>query len=102
MSHGLMWQVNYTYSECLDTFSNGGLQFFNSGSTFRPLPNSNMSRYYGNCDYDVTHSLNGWYLYELPIHPKRTWVDLKAGRWQVSGTVCARGGFPFSVFSIGL
>ena len=100
MSHGLMFQMNYTYSHCLDTTSNGGFQAFNVASGVAPLPGL-LKRYYGNCDYDIRHSLNGWYLYELPLHPTRAWLNNLMGGWQVSGTVFVRGGFPFSVFSSG-
>src|SRR5260370_11460737 len=68
ISHGLTVQLNYTYSHCLDTGSNGGFFSFsaaslNSGSFL--LSPVNVKRYYGNCDYDVRHSLNGSYVYEL-------------------------------------
>ncbi len=100
MSHGLSLSVNYTYSHCLDTGSNGGFQFFNAGS-IGPVLGGNLKRYYGNCDYDVRHSLNAWYMYEMPVHPRRAWLNNTIGGWQVSGTVFVRGGFPFSVFSSG-
>src|SRR5882724_2166537 len=100
MRHGLALQLNYTYSHCLDTVSNGGLFAFNTPSNSVPL-GGNLRRYYGNCDFDVTHSLNGWYVYELPVHPKRAWLDDVIGGWQVSGVVFLRGGFPLSVYSGG-
>ncbi len=101
MSHGLSLQLNYTYSHCLDTTSNGGDLIFNETGG-AALLSRNLGRYYGNCDYDARHSLNGWYLYELPLHPKRGWLDSVIGGWQVSGTVFLRGGFPVSVYSGGL
>jgi len=100
MSHGLSFQMNYTYSHCLDTGSNGGIVAFNGVSGVAPLPND-LRRYYGNCDFDVRHSLNGSYLYEIPLHPKPRWADAAVGGWQVSGTVFVRGGFPFSVINSG-
>src|SRR5260370_28122471 len=103
MSHGLTLQTNYTYSHCLDTVSNGGYQPFNSasaGGSLLLLP-VNLSRYYGNCDYDVRHSVNGSYLYELPLHPRQAWLGYAIGGWQVSGTIFLRGGFPISVYSGG-
>jgi len=100
MSHGLSFQLNYTYSHCLDAVSNGGILGFNTASSINIL-SGNLKRYYGNCDYDVRHSVNGSYLYELPLHPKRAWLNYAIGGWQVSGTVFLRGGFPFSVLSNG-
>jgi len=100
VSHGLTFQMNYTYSHCLDTYSNGGFQAFNANSGGSYLPVS-LRHYYGNCDYDVRHSLNGWYLYELPLHPKKAWLDYAVGGWQISGTLFLRGGLPLTVFSSG-
>lgn len=100
-SHGLTFLVNYSYSHCLDTVSNGGLTDFTAGpANFAILP-VNLKHYYGNCDYDVRHSLNGSYLYELPMHSRRAWLAYAIGGWQVSGTIFLRGGFPVSVFSNG-
>ncbi len=97
MSRGLSFQANYTYSHCLDEVSNGGLQF-NAASSIGPLTES-LKRLYGNCDYDVRHSLNGSYIYELPLHPRKAWLNNLIGGWQISGTLFLRGGFPVSVRS---
>ncbi len=102
MSQGLAFQANYTYSHCLDTFSNGGFLAFNAGSAGGNLLPVNPKHYYGNCDYDVRHSMNGSYLYELPLHPRAAWLNYAIGEWQVSGTVFLRGGFPITVFSNGV
>lgn len=99
MSHGLLFQVNYTYSHCLDDTSNGGFYPFSSGTISGAILPVNLKHYYGNCDYDVRHSLNGSYIYELPLHPRRAWLGYAIGGWQVSGTVFLRGGFPVSVYS---
>jgi hypothetical protein len=100
VGHGLSFQLNYTYSHCLDTVSNDGFQQFNAVSLLNTL-SANLRRYYGNCDYDVTHSVNGSYIYDLPLHPSKRWLDYTIGGWQVSGTVFLRGGFPTSVESSG-
>jgi len=102
MGRGLSFRLNYTYSHCLDTVSNGGSQQYNGGSVGGNLFPGGLSRNYGNCDYDVRHSLNGWYLYELPVHAKRVWLNNIIGGWQVSGTLFLRDGFPFSVLSQGI
>jgi hypothetical protein len=101
VSHGLSFQINYTYSHCLDTFSNGAWSGFNFNSTGAGNLPVSLKHYYGNCDYDVRHSINGSYLYELPLHPRRAWLGYAIGGWSVSGTMFLRGGFPFSVFSGG-
>ncbi len=38
MSHGLQAQLNYTWSHCLDTVSNGGFLQFSAGAVLSPLP----------------------------------------------------------------
>jgi hypothetical protein len=38
LSHGLQGQVNYTWSHCLDTVSNGGFLQFSAGGILSPLP----------------------------------------------------------------
>jgi hypothetical protein len=101
MSHGLQFALNYTYSHCTDEISNGGIFGFGGPSNIlSPLPGE-LRRDHGNCDYDIRHALNGNYIYQLPFHSSRGWVNHVVGGWQVSGTVFARGGFPFSVASAG-
>jgi len=98
LSHGLALQLNYTYSHCLDATSNNGDVQFNL-QDISSAPPGPLSAFHGNCDYDVRHSLNGWYIYALPFHSVRSWVDNIIGGWQVSGTVYLRGGLPFTVLS---
>jgi hypothetical protein len=101
ISHGLAFQVNYTYSHCLDYISNGGVSIFNVATNFNTY-NGELKRLYGDCDFDVRHSLNGSYLYQLPFHSSRGWLNQIIGGWQISGTAYVRGGFPLSVFSAAL
>lgn len=98
MSHGLAFQINYTYSHCIDFTSNGGQLGFNDN--FSPVvPPSGIRGLRGSCDYDVRHSMNASYIYELPFNSRRPWVAQIVHGWQLAGTVFVRGGFPFSVFS---
>ena len=101
MSHGLAFQANYTYSHCLDYITNGGVSIFNAATNFNTY-NGELKRLYGSCDFDVRHSLNGSYIYQLPFHASRGWLNQIVGGWQVSGTAYVRGGFPLSVFSASL
>jgi len=66
LSHGLQGQINYTWSRCMDTVSNGGFLSFSAGGILSPLP-GNLARDYGPCDYDIRHNLNAQYVYQLPI-----------------------------------
>jgi hypothetical protein len=96
-------QVNYAFGHALDEISNGGLFPFTGGSSFSSiyLPDAkNLRRGYGPAEYDVRHSLNANYVWELPIRAAlggRGPVSLVTG-WQVSGTAFFHTGFPYSVF----
>jgi hypothetical protein len=91
-------QANYTFSHCLDEISNGGLLPFSTLGIIAPLP-GNLSREYGNCDYDIRHNLSGFAVYELPFHSNRAFLNRTFGGWQLSQTVFLHSGVPFSVLS---
>ena len=95
-----LFQINYTFGHALDEISNGGLFNFNSGDGFGLQGTKNLRRNYGPAEYDVRHSLNATYVWELPLkaalggHGPNSLVT----GWQVSGTLFVRSGFPYSVF----
>jgi len=85
--------VNYTYSHALDEISNGGFNAFGLTSILNPVVNGNLRAFnYGNADYDTRHYLSANYVYELPKGP----TPLLKG-WQLSGTMFARAGLPYSI-----
>lgn len=96
MDHGLQFRMNYTWGHCLDTVSNGGLIGF-GGRTIGRFPTGDLGRYYGNCDYDIRHSLNGFYTWQLPFHFRERHVNEMVRDWQVSGSVILHTGLPLSV-----
>ncbi len=98
LGHGFQGQVNYTWSRCMDTVSNGGFLQFSSGAVLSPLP-GNLRRDYGPCDYDIRHNLNGQYVYELPVRVHERRLGHALNGWQVSGTAFWHSGIPFSVLS---
>jgi len=98
MSHGLQGQVNYTWSHCLDTVSNGGFLQFSAGGILSPLPGE-LARDYGNCDYDIRHNVTAQYTYQLPIKIQNHFFGHALNGWQVSGTAFWHSGVPFSVLS---
>jgi hypothetical protein len=98
MGHGLQGQVNYTWSHCLDTVSNGGFLQFSSGGILSPLPGE-LHRDYGNCDYDIRHNLTGQYVYQLPLKVRSSALGYALNGWQLSGTAFWHSGVPFSVLS---
>ncbi|MGA9307989.1 MAG: carboxypeptidase-like regulatory domain-containing protein [Candidatus Sulfotelmatobacter sp.] len=98
LSHGLQGQVNYTWSRCMDTVSNGGFLPFSAGGILSPLP-GDLSRDYGPCDYDIRHNLNAQYVYQLPIRVHSRSLGYVLNGWQISGTAFWHSGVPFSVLS---
>lgn len=102
--------ANYTWSHALDEISNGGFSplaytsFFSTNtSPIFPQDPNNLRGMYGNADYDVRHYFSLQYLWELPI--KRLTFGhgptaLVRG-WNVSGTLMARTGLPFTVVDEG-
>ena len=95
---GLMGQINYTWSRCMDTVSNGGFLQFSAGGILSPLP-GNLVRDYGPCDYDIRKNLNAQYVYQLTVKVRSKTLGYALNGWQVSGTVFWHSGIPFSVLS---
>ncbi len=95
-----LFQANYTYGNTLDEVSNGGDISFTGGSFRSPQDYAHLREAYGPAEYDVRHSFNANYLWELPIkailrgHGAASLVN----GWQVSGTIFSRTGFPYTVF----
>lgn len=98
LSHGLQGQVNYTFSRCMDTVSNGGFLQFSAGGILSPLPGE-LARDYGPCDYDIRHNLNAQYVYQLPVKVRNHTLGYALNGWQISGTLFWHSGIPFSVLS---
>jgi Carboxypeptidase regulatory-like domain len=99
MSHGLQLLMNYTWSHCLDTVSNGGYFSF-SGQILRQLPGQ-LRRFYGPCDYDIRHTLNGFYIYQLPFRSRERLLNHVVNGWQVSGSLILQTGAPTLVWGSG-
>ncbi|HEY6337507.1 MAG TPA: carboxypeptidase-like regulatory domain-containing protein [Candidatus Sulfotelmatobacter sp.] len=105
-SRGLQMQVNYTWSHALDEVSNGGFNQFIAGngavgrvgSLQNPININNIRQYnYGSADYDTRQYLSANYVYEIPKGPT---AALKG--WQLSGTLFARSGLPYTVVNTGV
>jgi hypothetical protein len=93
-------QLNYTYGHALDEVSNGGLFGFAQGSSLFPQEPNNLRGAYGPAEYDVRHSFNANYVWELPLKTvlRSHGLDLLVNGWQVSGAIFARTGLPYTVF----
>jgi hypothetical protein len=98
-SQGLL-QLNYTYGHAFDEVSNGGLLNFTLYATGTPQNPRDLRDAYGSADYDVRHSFNASYVWELPLkeamggHGPNSLVN----GWQVSGTFFVHTGFPYTVY----
>ena len=102
-------QINYTWSHAMDDSSNGGDPFVTYETTQYLAPNTSVTfpedpyhpkKYnYGNADYDVRNYLSADYVWTLPIRRMlmgHGWARLVDG-WQVSGTLFARSGTPYTL-----
>ena len=98
IGHGLMGQINYTWSRCMDTVSNGGFLQFSAGGILSPLP-GDLARDRGPCDYDIRHNFNAQYVYRFPAKVRNRFLGYALNGWQVSGTAFWHSGIPFSVLS---
>jgi hypothetical protein len=94
-----LFQGNYTYGHALDEVSDGGILPFTSVSVLSPQDPNNLRGAYGPAEYDVRHSFNANYVWEIPAKAalKERGLDLLVDGWQVSGTIFARTGFPYTV-----
>jgi hypothetical protein len=80
-------QVNYTYGHALDEVSNGGGLSFTVASSLFPQDPSNLRGAYGPAEYDVRHSMNANYVWELPLKSvlRGHGPNALVNGWQVSG-----------------
>jgi hypothetical protein len=94
-----LFQANYMYSHGLDEVSNGGLGQFAFGSALFPQDANNLRGSYGPADYDVRHSFNANYVWEVPLKKalRGHGSDNIVNGWQISGTIFARTGLPYTV-----
>ncbi|HEX3942173.1 MAG TPA: carboxypeptidase-like regulatory domain-containing protein [Acidobacteriaceae bacterium] len=95
---GLTLRGNYTLSHCLDEVSNGGLLSFSTQGILSPLAGE-LSRNYGNCDYDARHNISAFGLYQIPFHSHHAWLRRLFGGYSYSQTAFFHTGLPFTVLS---
>jgi hypothetical protein len=104
-SHGLQFDVSYTFSKTIDMGSDTEANNFSSGNNFGFIANTwkpGLNR--AVADFDVHHLVTGDFVYQLPFgHGKQylatssTLTNLLIGGWQLSGIVRATSGLPFSL-----
>jgi hypothetical protein len=95
-SHGLQYEVAYTFAHALDNASSASLGSVNNGD-FRDQTNPNLE--YSNADFDVRHRFVFSYTYDLPFGRGRMlaknasgFVNQILGNWQMNGVFSAATG----------
>jgi hypothetical protein len=97
-----LFQANYTYGHALDENSSSGIFIFTAASLTAPQDPNNLRGSYGSADHDVRHSFSANYVWDVPVKAVlggHGWSSLVDG-WQVSGTLFARTGYPYTVFDL--
>jgi len=101
LTHGLQFEVSYTYSHALDEASSASLGSLNNGD-FRDQRFPGME--YGNSDVDVRHRIVISYAYQLPFGRGKTFVgnangflNQLIGNWQLAGITSASTGNWYTV-----
>jgi hypothetical protein len=84
--HGLTGQASYTFGHALDVIS--------STRGLAPQDSYHLSGDYGNADFDVRHTFNGYIVYEVPKFTSK-WTVLTQG-WQGNMFTTAFTGTPVS------
>jgi hypothetical protein len=102
-SHGLQFDVNYTWSHSIDNISAPANQAFGSNGAGGIICDAiNLQSCRGNSDFDVRHVITSDFIYQLPFGSGRyfasdvpKWADEVIGGWQVSGILNWRTGLAF-------
>jgi hypothetical protein len=111
MAGGLTAQLSYTWAKSLDTrsfdpaFTVVGTGVGQSASS-TPFDINNRRANYAPSDFDRRHTIQSYWIYELPFGKNRRFAS-NAGRvmqsivgdWQVAGLMTISSGRPFTVYS---
>jgi hypothetical protein len=104
MSHGFMFNFNYTWSHMLSTQDSSG---WGSKQGNQPYQNAYYpGRNYGPSNFDIRHMFKGEVIYNLPFGRGRTFLNKSAvldqviGGWTLSGTLVVQTGNPFTPYML--
>ncbi len=106
MSHGVSFDLNYTYSKSFDYGSNAERisEFAGFGFNSQIINSWNPKQNRSVSDFDLTHQINFNWVSELPFgHGKRfagdsgRFVNAVIGGWELAGLFRWSSGFPFTV-----
>jgi hypothetical protein len=100
-TQGLQFDFNYTYSRSIDLASTRESDGVTSSQIINPWNTRQMRAV---SDYDLTHNITAFAIYELPIGKGKRFagnsnkvVDAFIGGWQLTGIYRQSSGFPVSV-----
>jgi hypothetical protein len=104
MSHGLQFDVNYTWSHSLDNISAAANNAFGSGPGAGGImcDSLHISVCYANSDFDVQQNVSGDWVFELPVGRGKAiagtvprWANEVVGGWALTGLASWRTGLAF-------
>jgi hypothetical protein len=90
LSGGLQTFANYTWAHSIDDYSSDN----NIPAPGYYIPAS-LNR--GNSDFDMRHSFNAGFSYDLPSPKSGSILNVLLKNWSLSGIFFVRGGLPFDV-----
>ena len=103
-SHGMSFQVNYTWAHAIDDASDAFLP--QEGQTVFPANSNELKREKGNSSFDVRNRAVINYIAELPWPWQESfeqWFRWQSSEgWSWSGIATLQSGFPFEVFAPGI
>ncbi len=106
MTHGLQFDLNYTFSKSIDVGSNAERinQFEGGGFASQIINSWSPNQLRAVSDFDTRHQINANWIYELPFgHGKAyasgmsRWANAIVGGWQFSGLLRWSSALPFTV-----
>jgi hypothetical protein len=106
MSNGLQFDINYTFSHSIDNVSQTSNYIASNAGLGYVCDALNLRTCRGNSDFDMTHIVNGDFIYELPFGKGKLLgksagpiLDRVIGGWQISGVPTWRSGIAFTTIS---
>ena len=111
-SHGLQYQVSYTYAKCMsnNTGYYGTWSNQKGSTTAQPYWQNiyDPAAEWSPCYYDETHNLTAYAVYALPIGQGKQFgggmskaMNMVVGGWNFSPIVTLHTGFPLALYSTG-
>ena len=103
-SHGLQFDLNYTWSHSLDNISAAANNAFGNGAGAGGImcDSLNIGVCYANSDFDIQQNFSADWVYDLPFGRGKAfgatmprWADEVVGGWSFSGLASWRSGLAF-------